>query len=96
MLKEYFTNKKAELLEEKAKIEAVDYSEKIAIEVEEFKAQKAKEIEDFEIAVKEKYAATKKCDVSKIDCYLEFVESELAKIEIQEAQSQEIVEETEI
>lgn len=96
MLKEYFTKKKAELLEEKAKIEAVDYSENIATEVEEFKVQKAKEIEDFEIAVKEKYAAMKKGDVSKIDCYLEFVDGELSEIEVQETQSQEIVEETEI
>lgn len=87
MLKEYFTTKKQELVEEKAKLESVDYSGQIAEEVECFKQQKAKEIEDFEIATKQKYDDIKSADVSKVNCYIEFVDKELQKIEIQEAEA---------
>lgn len=85
MLREYFIKKQAELLEEKAKIEAVDNSEKIALEVEDFKKQKAKEIEEFENSVKKKYEEVKSLDLNKINDYLEFVDCELKKLETDEA-----------
>lgn len=84
MLKEYFTKKQAELLEEKAKIEAVDNSEQIALEVEDFKLQKAKEIEEFETLTKKKYDDIRKADLNKISDYLEFVDKSLKEISVEE------------
>ena len=79
-MKEFFESKLQELLEEKAKVEAKDYSEEISAEIEEFKAQKEKEIEDFSIATEKKYEDIKAEDCKKIDYYIEFVNKELEKI----------------
>ena len=79
-MKQYFIEKKQELLEEKSRLEAVDYSSNVKNEVDEFKAQKEQEIKDFEIATVEKYDAIKKADVKKVDCYIEFVDKEFNKI----------------
>lgn len=85
-MKEYFESKKQELLEEKAKVEAKDYSEEILSEINDFKAQKEKEIADFSAAVEKKYDDIKKEDCKKIEYYLEFIDGELAKIVEKEAE----------
>lgn len=84
-MKEFFESKLQELLDEKAKVEAKDYSEEIAAEIEEFKTQKEKEIEDFTISTEKKYEDIKAEDCKKIDHYIEFVNKELEKIAEQEA-----------
>ena len=94
-MKEYFEAKKAELLEEKAKVEAKDYSEEILSEINDFKAQKEKEIEEFSVAVEKKYDDLKKEDCKKIDYYLEFIDGELAKIVEKEAEELAVSENTE-
>lgn len=92
MLKEYFIKKEQELLDEKAKIESVDYSAEISKEVEDFKAKKAEEIAEFENQTKEKYEKIIVADKSKIDCYLEFVRGELEKLEAEESCEDSVVE----
>lgn len=91
-MKEYFEAKKAELLEEKGKIEAEDFSEKIAEEVNEFRAIKKQEIEDFIAATEKKYSDIKAENAKKVDYYLEFIDSELAKIAEKEQEPAEVVE----
>ena len=82
--KEFFLEKRQELLVEKSKLENIDYSEQVVAEVDEFKAEKAREIEQFEAQTKQKYADIKDKDIFKVECYIEFVDKELEKIKKKE------------
>lgn len=79
-MKEYFENKKQELLLAKEDIQATDYSEKVTEEVEAYRLAKEKEIQDFANLTASKYENKKAEDLKKIDYYLEFVEGELSAI----------------
>ena len=82
--KEFFLEKRQELLVEKSKLENIDYSEQVVAEVDEFKAEKAREIEQFGAQTKQKYADIKDKDIFKVECYIEFVDKELEKIKKKE------------